>query len=79
MLIGVFEEVWPWPVREGSRPSIIGCVRACDTHAAANAAAQVLAEKFAHSKFEGEFGYWWGHDDGAAELHRFVIRAASVT
>ena len=76
MLVGVYEEIWPWPVRPDSQPKIRGPVSADDGYEAARAIAQVMAEKFGRSKYQGEFDYWWGHNDGAPELYRFVIRSS---
>jgi hypothetical protein len=75
MLVSVYEEVWPWPIKKDSQPKMIGPVGAGDGYEAARAIAKAMAEKFDHSKYEGEFDYWYGHNEGAPDLHRYVIGA----
>ena len=77
MLIGVYEETWPWPVRRNSLPTTQRPVGAADGHAAARALAKEMARKFDHSDFVGEHDYWWGHDQDAPQLYRYVITCKS--
>jgi len=76
MLIAVHEEIWPWPIKRDSKPTIIGPVGAGDGYEKARAIARAMAEKFDNSKYVGEFDYWYGHNEGAPALHRYVIKAA---
>jgi hypothetical protein len=77
MLVGVHEEIWPWPVQQDSRPRVIGTIGAGDGYEAACEIAKAKAQRFDHFDYVGdaEFAYWWGHNDNAPELHRFVIKA----
>jgi len=78
MLVGVYEEIWPWPIKDDSQPKIRGPVAAGDGHGAAGAIAKTMAEKFDRSEYVGDaaFAYWWGHNKGAPELYRYVMRAS---
>ena len=40
--------------------------------------AKTMAEKFDRSEYVGDaaFAYWWGHNKGAPELYRYVMRAS---
>ena len=79
MLIGVYEETWPWPVRRDSLPTTQRPVGAADGDAAARALAKEMARKFDHSDFVGEHDYWWGHDQDAPQLYRYVIRSPRLS
>jgi hypothetical protein len=76
MLVAVYEEVWPLPTKPEVQPKIRGPVAAGDGYKEARAMARTMAEKFQHSGYEREFDYWWGRNDGAAELYRYAIRAS---
>ncbi|MBI5323057.1 hypothetical protein [Bradyrhizobium sp.] len=76
MLIGVYEEIWSWPVRPDSQPTSRRPVGAADGYAAACTLAQAMAGKFNRSAFVGEYDYWWGHNEDAPQLYRYVIRPA---
>jgi hypothetical protein len=50
-------------------------VAAGDGYPAARELAETQAKEFERHEYNGEFDYWWGHNEGAAEYHRFVIGA----
>jgi hypothetical protein len=78
MLVAVFEEIWPWPQRPDSKPTIVGPVAAADGFEATRRAAKARAEKFDRHGYEGDarHDYWWGRNEGHTVLHRYVIRAS---
>jgi hypothetical protein len=76
MLVPVVHEIWPWPVKSISKPKIIGPVDAGDGYDAARKLAEARAKNFERHSYEPEFDYWWGHNNGATEYHRFVVRAS---
>jgi len=78
MLVAVVEEIWPWPEREDTNPSVIGPVDAADGYSAARQLAKARAERFDRHGYEGDarYDYWWGRNEGTDVLHRYVIRAS---
>jgi hypothetical protein len=78
MLVTVFKEIWPWPERPDSTPTIVGPVDAGEGFHAARQMAKARAENFDHHGYEGDarHEYWWGRNDGGRELHRYVLRAS---
>lgn len=83
MLVAVYEEIWPWPVRKDSQPKVSGPAGVADGHARAHAIAQEKAGKFNRSAFVGDtrFPYWWGRDTDARNCigMSFEHREASVS
>jgi hypothetical protein len=78
MLVAVVEEIWPWPEDADSKPRIIGPVNAADGYEAARQLAKARAERFDRYGYEDDarHDYWWGRNEGARVLHRYVIRAS---
>jgi hypothetical protein len=78
MLVAVVEEIWPWPEKTDSKPRIIGPVDAADGYDAARQLAKRRAEKFDRHAYEpnARHDYWWGRNEGAAVLHRYVMRVS---
>jgi hypothetical protein len=78
MLVAVVEEIWSWPEGADSKPRIIGPVNAADGYEAARHLAKARAEWFDRHGYEGNarHDYWWGHNENASTLHRYVIRAS---
>jgi hypothetical protein len=78
MLVAVFEEIWPWPVRTDSKPTIVGPVDAADGYDAARQLAKARAERFDGHGYEANarHDYWWGRKERADILHRYVIKAS---
>ena len=46
-----------------------------DERSPARALAKEMARKFDDSDFVGEHDYWWGLDQDAPQLYRYVIRS----
>jgi hypothetical protein len=79
MIVAVVEEIWPWPSRPDSTPIVIGPVAASpDGYDAARQLAKARAQKFERHGYEDDarHEYWWGRNDNADRLHRFVVRAS---
>jgi hypothetical protein len=72
-LVPVFEEIWPRLLTANAKPKFIGPVDAGDGYDAAREKAKSKVAKFDHRNFDEEFDYAWGYNNGAPELHRYVV------
>ena len=76
MLVAVIHEIWPWPDEPGSTPkAIIGPIGADEGYAAARSLAENRASEFDKHGLDGERDFWWGHNEGELEYHRFIFKA----